>query len=239
MPSRTFLCGAPHADVCGDLLNVVPVGCKGTTCPTVGLSWTAGICCSAPGAPLVFLLHWPLGLLGCFSPISHPPLPAAVVQFFPFFNLLSHRYNQNSSCLSSAQQRVPFGAAEAGSGMPQGTVGLCSGATPAVPCSVSFVSPAHQHNTTYCRAEFCLHQCKTRFRHEGSVGLQAGGAESQNITWQRAQLWLVRDHQVEGVKYSWARQWQEITEDTASYNKCFFLRRGRHSQFYLLLSSFH
>jgi len=57
MPSGTFLCGGSHTDVHGDLLSVVPMGCKGTTCPTVGLSWTAGNCCSAPGAPPVFLLH--------------------------------------------------------------------------------------------------------------------------------------------------------------------------------------
>jgi len=42
----------------GDLLHVVPMGCKGTACSSVGLSWAAGSCCSLPGAPPV-LLCWP------------------------------------------------------------------------------------------------------------------------------------------------------------------------------------
>jgi len=71
---------------CGDLLHLVPVGCRKTACSAMGLSWAAVSSCSGPGAPPALLLHW----LHCFSHISYCFLPTAVVQqFFPFWNLHS------------------------------------------------------------------------------------------------------------------------------------------------------
>uniref|UniRef100_A0A8V1A1J9 Deoxynucleoside triphosphate triphosphohydrolase SAMHD1 n=2 Tax=Gallus gallus TaxID=9031 RepID=A0A8V1A1J9_CHICK len=93
---RPCSCGAPwaaspsaHIHCCttgspmaakGDLLRVVPVGCGGTACSTVGLSWAAGSCCSAPG-PSSALTRMPTGLflprfltLIAVAQRSHSPL---------------------------------------------------------------------------------------------------------------------------------------------------------------------
>lgn len=113
---------------------MVPVGCRGTACSTMGLSWTAGNHCSS----LEHLLPSVCANLGACRAVSLTfltslSLSAAVVQqFFPFFSLLSQRHTQCCSWLSSAQQCVTSGAAEGGSDLTWGScLALLTDTTPA------------------------------------------------------------------------------------------------------------
>ena len=92
----------------GDL-HTVPVGCRGTACLSMGLSWAAENNCSAPGVTPA-LLCTDLGACRAVSLTFLTPLPAAAEQqLFPFLDLLSQRHSQCHSWLSSAQWQVPFG----------------------------------------------------------------------------------------------------------------------------------
>lgn len=107
-------------------------------------------------------------LLSYFS----PPSPSCCHAVFPSLQCALPEVQPESL---TPQQQVLFGADVAGSGLPQGTAGLCSERPPQQFPALLVLSlrshPAHQHTMTHCRAEFCLHQCKARLRHEGSVRL--------------------------------------------------------------------
>ena len=93
---------------CGDLLCMMPMGCKGTACSTMGLPWAAG----SPPSALT---------LGAAEPLlSHFSLPSpsfCSAAIFPFFNLFSRRCTKHLSCLSSAHWWIPFGTGGTGSEM--------------------------------------------------------------------------------------------------------------------------
>jgi len=90
-------------------LHTVPIGCRGTACLSMGLSWAAENNCSAPGVTPA-LLSTALGACRAVSLTFLTPLPAAAEQqLFPFLDLLSQRHSQCHSWLSSAQWQVPFG----------------------------------------------------------------------------------------------------------------------------------
>ena len=78
MPHPLLPHGVLHA-AHGDLLCVVHMGCKGTACSTMGLSWSAWSFCSTCGTSPAFLLHLSCCLQGCFSlHFSHFTFPPAV-----------------------------------------------------------------------------------------------------------------------------------------------------------------
>jgi len=81
----------------GDQLGAVPAGCRGTARSSVRLSWAAGRCCSAPGAP------------PALTSLSSPPA-AVAQQLFRSFSLLSR------STPSAAQSSAPAAAGPCWSG---------------------------------------------------------------------------------------------------------------------------
>lgn len=136
---------------------------------------------ASPGLQGTAALHLE-HLLSSFCTNLWGCLAASLLFLTPLSQLLSCSFSLSSICsprgttrISHTQQQVLFGADVAGSGLPQGTAGLCSERPPQQFPALLVLSlrsrPAHQHTTTHCRAEFCLHQCKARLRHEGSVRL--------------------------------------------------------------------
>lgn len=94
---------------CGDLLCLMPMGCSGTGCSTMGLSSAVGSFCSGPGAPPAILLCWPWWLQGCFS---FPPssFPAAVAQQISLPSVCSPRGATSiAHWFSCGQWQIHFG----------------------------------------------------------------------------------------------------------------------------------
>ena len=65
----------------GDLLCVLPMGCRGDSLHTMGHSWAAGSFCSTPGA-LPVLQHLPWWLQCCLSHIFSFLSPSSCAMFF-------------------------------------------------------------------------------------------------------------------------------------------------------------
>jgi len=65
LPQTSCCTAGSSIAACGDLLHMVPAGCRGTACTSTGLSWASGNFCYMLGAPPAFLLG------ACRSVSSH------------------------------------------------------------------------------------------------------------------------------------------------------------------------
>ena len=138
-----------------DLLCMVPTGCRGMACSSMGLSWAEGSYCCVPGAPPALLLHSPWCLQGCFL-TALTPLPVAVVwNYFPSLYLLSPEHNRHHSWLNSGSGRDPFWSRME---LAQGTVLGFSAASPAT-------KPFHVNPIQ----SYILYCCYGLIDHQGST----------------------------------------------------------------------
>ena len=101
-PSGLILCCTVGSSVAaqGDLLCVAPTVCGGTACSSVGLSWAARSCCSAPRAPPALLGACRAAALSFLL-----PSPSCCCTVLPFLNSALPEHTRCGSWLSCGSSR--------------------------------------------------------------------------------------------------------------------------------------